>query len=143
MYDSIVILLRRRSGGLWLMWSDDLQVSIYSTSFHNIMATVLNTTTHQKEVFDAIMQMEKNKAPGPDGFPAKVYQVLWGVVKDDLMRMFSSFQDGNLPLFHLNYGTIILLPKKENAIQIQQYRPICLLNVSFKIFTKVGTNRII
>jgi hypothetical protein len=57
--------------------------------------------------------------------------------------MFSSFQDGNLPLFHLNYGTIILLPKKENAIQIQLYRPICLLNVSFKIFTKVGTNRIV
>jgi hypothetical protein len=45
-------------------------------------------------------------------------------------------------LFHLNFGTVILLPKKENAIQIQQYRPICLLNVSFKIFTKVGTNRI-
>ena len=45
-------------------------------------------------------------------------------------------------MFHLNFGTIILLPKKENATQIQQYRPICLLNVSFKIFTKVGTNRI-
>ena len=26
---------------------------------------------------------------------------------------------------------------------IQQYRPICLLNVSFKIFTKVLTNRIL
>jgi hypothetical protein len=56
--------------------------------------------------------------------------------------MFASFHDGDLPLFHLNYGTIILLPKKENAIQIQQFRPICLLNVCFKIFTKVGTNRI-
>jgi hypothetical protein len=27
-------------------------------------------------------------------------------------------------------------------VQIQQYRPICLLNVCFKIFTKAGTNRI-
>ena len=27
-------------------------------------------------------------------------------------------------------------------VQIQQYRPICLLNVSFKTFTKVGTNHI-
>jgi hypothetical protein len=41
--------------------------------------------------------------------------------------MFESFERGDLPLFHLNFGTIILLPKKENAIQIQQY-PICLLN---------------
>ena len=29
-----------------------------------------------------------------------------------------------------------------DAKQIQQYRPICVLNVSFKIFTKVGTNRL-
>jgi hypothetical protein len=57
------------------------------------------------------------------------------------MAMFVSFQKGELPLFHLNFGTIILLPKKENATQIQQYHPICLLNVSFKVFTKVGSNR--
>jgi hypothetical protein len=65
-----------------------------------------------------------------------------GGFEGDLMALFKDFQDGNLPLFRLNFGTIILLPKKEDAIQIQQYRPICLLNVSFKIFTKVGTNRV-
>jgi hypothetical protein len=64
------------------------------------------------------------------------------VIKEDLMAMFFAFQRNELPLFHLNFGTIILLPKKENAIQIQQYQPICLLNVSFKTFTKVGTNRV-
>jgi hypothetical protein len=59
------------------------------------------------------------------------------------MAIFGSFQRGDLPLFHLNFGTIIImLHKKENAIQIQQYRPIFLLNVSFKVFTKVGTNRV-
>jgi hypothetical protein len=47
-----------------------------------------------------------------------------------------------LSLFKLNFGIITLLPKKENAVQIQQYHPICLLNVSFKIFTKVVTKRI-
>jgi len=45
-------------------------------------------------------------------------------------------------LHGLNFGNIILLPKKEDAKMIQQYRPICLLNVSFKIFTKVATNRL-
>jgi hypothetical protein len=47
-----------------------------------------------------------------------------------------------LSLYKLNFGVIILLPKKEDAVKIQQCHPICLLNVSFKIFTKVGTNRI-
>jgi hypothetical protein len=30
------------------------------------------------EVREAIFQMEHNKAPGPDGFPAEFYQVFWG-----------------------------------------------------------------
>jgi hypothetical protein len=58
------------------------------------------------------------------------------------MSLFSSFYKGELPLFHLNFGIIILLPKKENVIRIQQYKPIRLLNVNFKVFTKVGTNRV-
>ena len=37
---------------------------------------------------------------------------------------------------------ITLLPKKTDAVRIEQFRPICLLNVSFKIFTKVGTIRL-
>jgi hypothetical protein len=35
-----------------------------------------------------------------------------------------------------------LLPKNKDAINIKQYRPICLLNVSFKIFTKVAVRRL-
>jgi hypothetical protein len=58
------------------------------------------------------------------------------------MALFSELHTGNLSLYKLNYGIITLLPKKDNAVQIQQYRPICLLNVSFKVFTKVGTNRV-
>jgi hypothetical protein len=42
----------------------------------------------------------------------------------------------------LNFGEIILLPKVNKAERIQWYRPICLLNVSFEIFTKVATIRL-
>ena len=58
------------------------------------------------------------------------------------MGMFTQLRSGMLPLFKLNFGIVTLLPKKEDASRIEQYRPICLLNVSFKIFTKVGTNRV-
>jgi hypothetical protein len=58
------------------------------------------------------------------------------------MPLFTQLQAGELPLFKLKFGVITLLTKTDNAVQIQQYRPICLLNVIFKIFTKVATNRI-
>jgi hypothetical protein len=86
--------------------------------------------------------MEHNKTPGPDGFLPEFYQVFWNTIKEDLMSLFQEFHQGILPLHCLNFGTITLLPKKNDAKLIQQYRPIYLLNVSFKIFTKVSTNRI-
>ena len=95
----------------------------------------------EKEIRDAIFDMEHNKATGPDGFPAKFYQHL-EVIKGDLMDMFHDLHNGDLPLFSLNFGVITLLPKTQETNKIQQFRPICLLNVSFKIFTKVVTFRI-
>ncbi|WVZ96211.1 hypothetical protein U9M48_041878, partial [Paspalum notatum var. saurae] len=83
-----------------------------------------------EEVRFAIFQIEHNKAPDLDGFPPEFYQVFWNVIKRELA------------LNRLNFGNIILIPKVGDATKIQQYRPICLLNVSFKIFTKVATNRI-
>jgi hypothetical protein len=86
--------------------------------------------------------MKHNKAPGPDGFPAEFYQVFWSLIKDDLITMFQDFHAWNLPLFCLNFEIITLLPKEKEVKKIQQYRPICMLNISFKIFTKVLANRL-
>jgi hypothetical protein len=103
---------------------------------------ILTSLFIETEVKEAIFQMEHNKTPGPDGFPAKFYQVFWEVIKADLMALFHDFHKGEPPLFSLSFGIITLLPKCQEDIKIEQYRPICLLNVSFKIFTKVATNRI-
>ena len=103
---------------------------------------ILISPFSEQEIREAVFQMEHNKAPGPDGFPAEFYQVFWEVIKKDLLALFSDFYEEKLPLFCLNFGVISLIPKKNDAKKIQQYRPICVLNVSFKIFTKVGTNRI-
>ena len=50
---------------------------------------ILTAPFTEEEVFEAISQMELNKAPGPDGFPAEFYQKFWEVIKYDLMALFS------------------------------------------------------
>lgn len=102
---------------------------------------LLTTAFTEEEVSEAISQIEHNKAPGPDGFLAEFYQHCWSVINADLMALFTQLHMGELPLYKLNFGVIKILPKKESAIQIQQYRPICLLNMSFNFFTKVATIR--
>jgi hypothetical protein len=96
----------------------------------------------EDEVRGAIFQMEHNKAPDPDGFPAEFYQSCLNIIKEDLMALFKEFHQSDLPLFSLNFGMITLLPKCRETTKNQQYKPICLLNVSVKIFTKVSTNRV-
>jgi hypothetical protein len=65
-----------------------------------------------------------------------------GIIKADFLPLFADLHREALGLYSLNFGIIMLIPKIHNATKIQQYRLICVLNVSFKIFTKVGTNRL-
>jgi hypothetical protein len=44
-----------------------------------------------EEVKKAVFNMEHNKAPGPDGFPAEFYQVFWEIIKFDLSALFVDF----------------------------------------------------
>jgi len=57
--------------------------------------------------------------------------------------MLDKLYEGHLDLRRLNYGVIILIPKVKPTINIKQFRPICLLNVIYKIITKVLTIRLI
>jgi hypothetical protein len=90
----------------------------------------------EKEIKNAIFSMEKNTAPGPDHFPVEFFQHCWDIIKEDVMALFFDFHNQNLDIGRLNYGVITLLPKVKDANNIKQYRPICLLNVVYKIFTK-------
>jgi hypothetical protein len=58
------------------------------------------------------------------------------------MQMFHDIHPRTLPLFSLNFGVIALILKVQEANRLQQYRPIFLLNVTFKIFTNATTIKI-
>lgn len=57
------------------------------------------------------------------------------------MLLVEDFYKGNLDIQRLNYGAITLVPKVKDAFNVRQFRPICLLNVSFKIFFNLLMNR--
>jgi hypothetical protein len=59
-----------------------------------------------------------------------------------LFNLFNSFYDGSLNIERLNFGIVTLIPKVPDATDIKAFRPICLLNVCYKIITKVLTNRL-
>jgi hypothetical protein len=81
-------------------------------------------------------------APGPDGFSFIFYQKFWIVIKDDLMVVVRGSEKGEINLARLNNVRIILIPKEEGANTLKKFRPISLINYSFKIFAKALNSRL-
>src|SRR3954470_10319096 len=58
--------------------------------------TFLNSPFTEEEIKRAVFQMEHNKAPRPDDFPAKFYQHFWDAIKTDLIELFQCWHAGQL-----------------------------------------------
>jgi hypothetical protein len=58
------------------------------------------------------------------------------------MALIKGFEQGTIDMDRLNFAMIILIPKEEEARTFEKYRPISLINCSFKNFSKVLNNRI-
>lgn len=98
----------------------------------------------KEEVKNAIDAMPTDKAPGPDGFIGAFFKCCWATIKDDVMRVIRLFGDLHSENFHwLNSANIALLPKKDGAEEISDYRPISLIHAIAKIIPKVLACRLV
>jgi hypothetical protein len=94
------------------------------------------------DIKKVVFEMKHNSAPGPDGFPVEFFQNFWDLIQMDVWNLFKDFYVGNLDIERLNYGMVTLLPKVDIAVDMKNFRPICLLNLCYKIITKVLNNRL-
>ncbi|KAJ9691733.1 hypothetical protein PVL29_013809 [Vitis rotundifolia] len=105
-------------------------------------ASRLESPFTEEEIYKAIFQMDRDKAPGPDGFIITVFQDCWDVIKEDLVRVFDEFHRSGIINQSTNASFIVLLPKKSMAKKISDYRPISLITSLYKIIVKVLAERL-
>ena len=65
------------------------------------------------------------------------------MIKPDFMALVRSFEEELLDIRRLNYVILTLIPKEADATEMKKFRPIALINCSFKIFSKTLNNRLI
>ena len=101
----------------------------------------LSSSITVEEIWDAIKSFILGKVPGPDGFSIELYLLVFPIIKDDMVILFNKFfETGFIPAKNKK-GLISLIPKKEPLWEIENYRPINLINVDLKIYAKVLCSR--
>ena len=86
---------------------------------------------------------EDNKSPGEDGFTAEFYKHFFDLVGTDLINSLNqAFEVGELSISQRR-GVITLIPKEDSdLLDLQNWRPITLLNIDYKIASKTLAKRI-
>ena len=85
---------------------------------------------------------QEDKAPGPDGFSLAFFHHCWGVVERDVLTVFEEFYLHSKFKKSLNATFLALVPKKNGASNIRDFRPISLVGGVYMILAKVLANRL-
>ena len=95
------------------------------------------------ECAKALLNMKNNKSPGSDGLTTEFYKIFWR----DLRKYYTdsinySYEMGSLTQLQ-KQGIINVIPKKDKELtNLNNWRPLSLLNTDYKIATKTIANRI-
>ena len=94
------------------------------------------------EIISVVKDMEGDKAPVPDGFSMAFFHHCWRVVESDVLAVFEEFYQHYKFEKSLNATFIVLIPKKNNASNIRDFKSISLVGSMYKILAKVLANRL-
>ena len=116
---------------------EGLQAKVTSEMNHNLIQEVT-----ELEVYNEVFSINKESAPGPDGFTALFFQQHWDLVKHQILtEIFGFFETGVLPQ-DWNHTHICLIPKITSPQRMSDLRPISLCSVLYKIISKILTQRL-
>jgi len=104
-------------------------------------AAQLELPFEEREVLEVVKSMNRDKAPGLDGFPLAFFQDCWDLIKSDIMGVFTNFHAQSKFVKSLNASFIALIPKSLGATDLANFRPISLVSDIYKIIAKVLANR--
>lgn len=107
----------------------------------NAIAANLEVIPTEGEIQSALMALGPNKAPGPDGFTAKVIQENWDAFGPSILSEVKNFFQTGVMKRQIGRSNLVLIPKTDEANMVTQFRPISVCNILYKVISKVLSTR--
>lgn len=93
------------------------------------------------ELLKALHSFQKDKSPGPNGWPIEFYLGLYYIIRGDLLKVVEeSRSEGLIHSPHSAFNS--LTPEDDNPSKLDDFRPISLCNFIYKVISKVIARRI-
>jgi hypothetical protein len=120
---------------------DDDLLSLFDNCISPKINESLCALPTEHEIFSVLNSIGSAKSPGPDGFTALFYKQYWSIVREVVLSSIWDFFDNNRLLREQNHTFIALIPKQLGASLVNQFCPISLCNIIYKIISKILANR--
>nr|GEU79955.1 hypothetical protein [Tanacetum cinerariifolium] len=95
-----------------------------------------------KEIKEALFDIDSSKAAGPNGYTSCFFKKAWGIIGSDICLAIREFFISGKILGEINATLIALVPKIDTPYKVSDFRPIACSNVLYKCISKILTNRI-
>lgn len=106
----------------------DIYLDFIKDSITNLISQEVNQMLKKipsdLEIKEAVFNLNKDGALGPDGFRASFVQHYWDIIHHDVIKVVKQFFISYWIMPNYNMNTLILLPKVSNADSIELFRPI-------------------
>ena len=115
----------------------------YTRKLSDAQRDEINLPLTSCDLKNALWGMREEGSPGPNGLTVKFFKCFYDELAPLLLKFVNScFKKGEVSkMFKLSFTT--LLPKDSGSLlEIKNFRPISLLNITYKIITKALANRI-
>ena len=109
----------------------------------NSLSQSLEGELTMEEVHQSLSNMKNGKSPGLDGYTVEFFKYFWKEINIFLLRYLNfSFMSGSMSQVQ-KLGVISLIPKgNTERFYLRNWRPISLLNVTYKIASACIANRL-
>ncbi|KAM9979648.1 hypothetical protein ACTFIY_008888 [Dictyostelium cf. discoideum] len=103
----------------------------------------INQPIEEYEIRLGIEKIQEGKAPGKDGLLPTFYKNHINEILPTSSKLYNHFWNSTIPKEFKQGILIIIYKNKGDLNNLDNYRPITLLNIDYKIYSKIINNRIL